>query len=153
MVQIVPYTAEYEAAFRDLNLAWIEKFFVVEASDRRTLYDPQQHIIDKGGFIFIALYEGKAVGACAGVKTDDPRFDYELSKMAVDPGAQGLGIGYQLAQAVLDKAKALGATNVYLESNSKLLPALKLYQKLGFVYLEDEVSHYDRADVFMLKSL
>ncbi|MEM9836554.1 MAG: GNAT family N-acetyltransferase [Bacteroidota bacterium] len=153
MVTIVAYTPEYAQAFRDLNLAWIKKYFVVEPIDLKSLDHPGK-IIANGGQIFIALLGGHAVGACALVPMPaEDEYDYELSKMAVDPSAQGHGIGYQLAMKILDQARQLGARTVYLESNAILKPALKLYEKVGFVYLDHRTSAYERADVFMVCEL
>ena len=70
--------------------------------------------------------------------------------MAVSPLAQGLGIGYQLGAAALAKARALGAGRVYLESNTKLGPALNLYYKLGFhKTVADTPSPYERCNIQM----
>ena len=57
---------------------------------------------------------------------------YELAKMGVSEAHQGKKIGRKLAEAILGKAKVLGAKKVYLESSQKLEAALALYEKLGF---------------------
>ncbi len=75
---------------------------------------------------------------------------FELAKMAVSPAAQGLGIGLRLGQVALAKAQALGARRVYLESNTKLIPALSLYHKLGFSKtVAVAPSPYERANIQM----
>ena len=56
--RIVDYSPEYRDAFRKLNLEWIERFFAVEESDRTMLGDPEGTIIDRGGFVFVALDGG-----------------------------------------------------------------------------------------------
>jgi hypothetical protein len=43
-----------ELAFRQLNEAWITRFFVLEAKDKATLGDPQKHILQPGGQILFA---------------------------------------------------------------------------------------------------
>lgn len=53
-VRIIPYEAAYRCAFRDLNLAWVAKYFTVEAKDREQLENPQERIIGKGGVILLA---------------------------------------------------------------------------------------------------
>ncbi len=150
-VQIVEYSPQYRQAFRDLNVEWISKYFVMEEADYRALDDPEGYILEKGGYIFIALYEGEPLGVCALAKmpADDPTYDYELAKMAVSPKAQGKHLGYLLGQAVLDKARSLGARAVFLESNTLLKPALSLYQKLGFVKVTGRPSPYERANIQM----
>ena len=74
---------------------------------------------------------------------------FEFTKMAVSASYRRKGIAEALSTAALQKAKELGASKVFLYSNTKLQPALKLYQKVGFmeVPIEDEV--YKRTDIKM----
>ena len=53
-LRIVPYEARHAAAFRELNLAWIEEHFAVEEPDRQQLLDPVATILAPGGAILIA---------------------------------------------------------------------------------------------------
>ena len=146
-VQIVDYTPSMQPAFRQLNEEWITKYFRMEESDYKALDHPQEHILDKGGHIFMALYKGEPVGACAIIPMDDGGF--ELAKMAVSPRAQGLGIGFLVGQACIDKAHQLGARRVYLESNTTLKPAINLYHKLGFRKVAGPPSPYERCNIQM----
>jgi GNAT superfamily N-acetyltransferase/DNA-binding MarR family transcriptional regulator len=149
-VRIVAYQPEYQQAFRNLNVAWISRYFKMEEADYRALDHPQSYILDKGGHILVALYQGEPVGVCALIKMDHPVFDYELAKMAVDPAAQGKNIGFLLGKAVLDKARELGAKKVFLESNTLLKPAINLYYKLGFEKITGYPSPYERSNIQML---
>ena len=146
-VQIVDYTPSMQPAFRSLNEEWITKYFRMEESDYKALDHPREYILDKGGHIFMALYKGEPVGACAIIPMDDGGF--ELAKMAVSPRAQGLGIGFLIGQACIDKARALGARRVYLESNTTLKPAINLYHKLGFRKVAGPPSPYERCNIQM----
>lgn len=148
-VQIVPYSDEYQRIFKALNIEWIQKYFKVEAEDLKSLDHPKSYILDKGGAILIALYAGEAVGVCALVSMDDPDYDYELAKMAVSPKAQGKGVGYLLGTAILAEAEKRGARSVYLESNTKLTPAIHLYKKLGFELVADRETPYERCNIQM----
>ncbi|MFC7666815.1 GNAT family N-acetyltransferase [Hymenobacter humi] len=91
------------------------------------------------------------VGTCALIKEHEGV--YELAKMAVSPRAQGLGIGWALGQAILGKARQLGARRVELLSNSRLTPALALYEKLGFQHVPVPPTPYERTDVKMVLDL
>jgi len=146
-IQIIDYTAKYQKDFRDINEEWISKHFVMEATDFKSLDHPQEYILDKGGHIFMALLDGEAVGACALIKMSDTK--YELAKMGVRPEARGNGIGWQLGVASLEKAKELGATSVYLESNTVLPPAIKLYRKMGFKEVFGQPTPYARCNIQM----
>ncbi len=135
-----------EAAFRDINLEWIERYFAVEQKDRDVLDDPHTYILDPGGAILIAEEEGAAIGVVSLVRMDDG--SVELAKMGVRPSAQGKGAGRMLVDAAIAKARAMGMSRVYIETNSVLGPALKLYHAAGFQPLrERQPSPYARADV------
>ncbi|KAA9333048.1 GNAT family N-acetyltransferase [Hymenobacter busanensis] len=150
-VDILPYEPAHQAAFRDLNHEWITRYFVLEDLDRRMLDDPQGYILDRGGYIFMARHNGQLVGTCALVYEHEGV--YELAKMAVTPAAQGLGIGYLLGQAVINKAREIGAREIELLSNRKLAPALALYRKLGFAEAPLLPSEYQRSDIRMVLAL
>ena len=147
-VRIEDYQPRYGEAFRRLNEEWIATYFELEDADRKSLEHPQEYIIDLGGFIFVATLKGEPVGVCALIKRDDLSA-YELAKMAVSSKAKGKGIGYLLGQAVVDKARTLGANRVYLESNTQLVPAIRLYKRLGFNKIEGLPSPYNRCDIQM----
>jgi GNAT superfamily N-acetyltransferase len=147
-VQVLDYTPEYQADFKRLNIEWIERYFRVEPADLKALDHPEDYILAPGGRILLARHQGQIVGACALLKMDDRTF--ELAKMAVSPSVQGLGIGFRLGQAAIAQARALGARRLYLESNTKLKPALHLYHKLGFQKtVAGQPSPYERCNIQM----
>jgi len=145
--EIVDYEPQYAHCFKALNVDWIEQNFELEETDLKALDNPQSYVIDPGGFIFIALLKGEPIGTCALLKAGTGR--YELAKMAVTEQAKGRGIGFLLGQACIDKARELNASSVFLESNTKLGPALNLYQKLGFQHVTGASSPYQRCNVQM----
>ena len=148
-VQIVEFEAKYQSAFKDLNEEWITKYFVMEEADYKALDDPNEYILDKGGKILVALYKHEPVGVCALIKMKDSNYDFELAKMAVSPKMQGKRIGWLLGQATIDKAKEIGASKLYLESNTVLKPAINLYEKLGFKEIIGYSSPYKRCNIQM----
>jgi GNAT superfamily N-acetyltransferase len=143
-----------EAAFRDLNEEWIQRYFRVEPKDRDAFANPQEKILKAGGRIFFATIEGQCVGCCALVRMSDTEF--EVAKMAVTSKVQGAGIGRKVLLATIDAARASGARRLYLETNHILKPAIRLYESVGFQHLPPEKiipSAYARADVYMEKIL
>lgn len=146
-VQIIDYTPEYHNDFRNLNHEWITRYFRLEESDNLALDHPDEKILKPGGHIFLATYKGEVVGTCAIIKMSDDR--YELAKMAVTEQAQGKNIGYLLGVACLEKARELGGKSVFLESNTKLKPAITLYHKLGFQKIIGPPSPYERSNIQM----
>ncbi len=146
-VTLLEYEAAYQPDFKRLNVEWIETYFRLEEKDLLTLDDPQSAILDPGGRILLARYGQEIVGVVALVKMDGETF--ELAKMAVSPKAQGKGVGEMLGRAAIQKARSLGAKKVYLESNTRLKPAINLYHKLGFRKVTGNPSPYERCNIQM----
>ncbi|WP_286971159.1 GNAT family N-acetyltransferase [Flavobacterium sp. UBA4854] len=152
-VEIVTYNPKYKKDFKDLNIEWISNYFVVEPNDVKALDHAEDYIINKGGEIFAAVLNEEVLGVCALIKSEGKDYDYELAKMAVSPIAQGKGVGLLLAESAIKWAKEKGASKIYLESNTKLKPAIKLYEKLGFKEVTGLSSAYDRVDIQMILML
>lgn len=104
-VEIIEYEDRYKQDFKYLNYEWIEKSFTVETTDAFILANPVKAIIDKGGYIYFARYENKIVGTFALLKVDE--YTFEIAKMAVAQKYQNRGIGKQLMESVMEKAKLL----------------------------------------------
>lgn len=149
-LQIVGFRPELREAFHRLNAAWLRKYFRMEPIDERVLSHPEEELLASGGAILFALLDGKAVGTCA-LKRESGQV-YELTKMAVDESRQGLGIGRALIDAAVSEFRKLGGTTLFLETNSKLVPAVRLYESVGFEHQPGRKpdSHYERSDVYMI---
>ena len=149
-IDIIDYDARYRQDFLDLNMAWIEEYFEVEEADRKVLRNPFEYVIEPGGLIVFARNRktGQIVGTCALINHGNGTG--ELTKMAVAKLERGRQTGRKLADGILERARNAGMTAVYLETNSRLIPALTLYRSLGFVQIEaDSNSQYVRADTRM----
>lgn len=51
-LEIIKYQPKFATDFYKLNAAWLEKYFYVEPYDQKVLSNPQEYVIDPGGFIF-----------------------------------------------------------------------------------------------------
>jgi DNA-binding MarR family transcriptional regulator/ribosomal protein S18 acetylase RimI-like enzyme len=148
-VEIFDYEAEFKSAFLELNTEWLQKYFYVEEIDQHILSDPEKHILDPGGVIFFARHMGEIVGTAALINQKNGV--YEISKMAVTAKCQGLGIGRRLLREAIMRYHELGGSHLYLESNSRLVPAIRLYESAGFAHEKrPEKSLYRRAEVYMV---
>ena len=138
-------------AFRTLNEQWIEKYFQLEEKDRQSLGDPEGQILAKGGHILVAERDGQLVGCCALMAM--PENDrLEVAKMTIAESERGQGVGRQLLEHVICFAKECYIRTLYLETNTKLESAVRLYEAVGFRHLPPEQakpSPYARANVFM----
>lgn len=148
-IRIVPYEAQHHALFRRLNEAWITRHWQLEAADLAVLDHPQEQILDRGGRIFVALYREEPVGVCALCRTEHAPYEYELAKLAVSPEVQGKGIGRLLCEAVIAEARKIGTDKLFLESNTRLEPAIRLYRQLSFRDLPNPHPAYARGDIQM----
>ena len=146
---IVAFEPRYKKAFYELNKAWIDRYFTMEPKDHETLGHPERTILEPGGHILVALTGGKPVGVCALLVSDRPGCRFELGKMGVAPNSQGRGIGRALCIAALETARRQGAQKVYLESNTLLEPAIRLYRSLGFREVDAGASPYKRSNIQM----
>ena len=147
-VQIVTYRPEFAKNFALLNYEWLEKYFTVEPLDEEYLSDPEGHIMRLGGEIFFALEGDRVIGTCAAIPRTDGTM--ELAKLAVTPDAQGRGLGRALSVAGIEVARSRRPKNLYLVSSSRLGPALRLYETLGFRHLPFPwPPPYTDADVYM----
>ena len=149
-VMIREFTQGDEADFRRLNEEWITRYFALEPKDEYALADPQRTILDGGGRIFLAVRQGETVGCCALLAMVPGEF--EVAKMAVTESCQRAGVGRRLLEEAIAAARTVGATRLYLETNRKLGPAIRLYESLGFRHLPPErvvPSPYARSDVSM----
>ncbi|HVF36272.1 MAG TPA: GNAT family N-acetyltransferase [Candidatus Saccharimonadia bacterium] len=146
----MPFEPALRAHFHRLNAAWLTKFFVLEPIDERVLSEPEREILGPGGAILFARSGGEIVGTCA-LKLDAPLV-YELTKMAVDERYQGRGIGRTLLAAAIAEFRARRGQTLFLETSSKLAPALRLYESMGFERQRAPKpdSHYARSDVYMI---
>lgn len=153
-VEIIEYQPIYQKAFYELNRKWIELYWELEPHDIEVLENPEKHILEKGGHIFVALYNGFPVGVCSLCPMpEESPYDFELAKLAVNNSIRRKGIGRRLCEAVIDKARDLGGKMLFLESNTRLKPAIALYRKLGFKELPEYHPAYARGDIQMELSL
>ncbi|MDZ4796408.1 MAG: GNAT family N-acetyltransferase [Bacteroidota bacterium] len=119
----------------------------MEPVDEWVVTNPDKAIIEPGGAILMALYNGVPAGT-AGLRKFDHGI-YEFTKMAVDPPFRRKGIAEAISYASFKKAKELGTAKMILYSNKLNAGAVKLYEKIGFRHVEVENGVYKRANVKM----
>lgn len=154
-IVITGFDPRWREDFARLNIEWLQRWFVVEPIDHEVLGNPEAHILADGGRVLFAIADGPngeqhAVGTAALKHAGNGV--YELTKMAVAPETRGRGIGRRLLQSALQAFHDMGGSELFLESSSRLGPALKLYESAGFVHraAPRPGSHYARADVYMV---
>jgi ribosomal protein S18 acetylase RimI-like enzyme len=143
---VVRYREEFQGAFDRLNREWIETYFALEPADREILGDPRRKILDRGGEVFFVLERGEVRGTCAVLRHSAD--ECEIAKMAVSPTARGRGYGDLLMEASLAFAREINSRRIVIVSNTVLNPAIRLYQKHGFVQVPlASDGRYRRANI------
>jgi ribosomal protein S18 acetylase RimI-like enzyme/DNA-binding transcriptional ArsR family regulator len=149
-VRVVPFEPALREHFYRLNADWLRKYFYLEEIDHAVLSEPEKEILEPGGAILFALVHDEVAGTCA-LKRESPGV-YELTKTAVDERYQGLGLGRRLMEAAIAEFRSRKGRTLFLESSTKLTPALRLYESMGFEHQPTPKpdSHYQRSDVYMI---
>lgn len=147
-LRIIPFQSHLAENFKNLNVAWLERYFYVEPKDELLLNNCEESIIRKGGLIFFAELDNKIVGCFSFIILEDRV--YELGKMAVDQHYQGLKIGQALLSYGIAYAKEHRWNKIVLYSSRKLNTALHIYEKYGFKEIEMKKEQpYTRGDIKM----
>ena len=145
---ILPFEDRFAGAFARLNYEWLEAFFRIVDYERQVFSQPRAFILDPGGHIFMALLDDEPVGTVALIKRSEGV--YELSKMGVTSKYQGFRIGQKLMYHAINFAGEQNYTRLYLDSNTVLEPAIRLYRKVGFREIPvPGDSPYERCNIRM----
>jgi ribosomal-protein-alanine N-acetyltransferase len=75
----------------------------------------------------------------------------EILTLAVAPSARGKGLGRVLLQAVITRARAMGAQTMFLEVGADNPAARALYAALGFTKVGDRKGYYQGRDALVLR--
>jgi putative acetyltransferase len=86
------------------------------------------------GALLLAKVDGAIAGCCALRPLDSS--DYvnaaEMKRLYVRPAFRGLGLGRQLAEAILDEARIAAYDSVLLDTLDHMEIARAMYEELGF---------------------
>ncbi|MBD1894867.1 GNAT family N-acetyltransferase [Trichocoleus sp. DQ-A3] len=98
--------------------------------------DVQSHYFDNKGTFLVLIDEERVVGSGAIRRLSDDIC--ELKRMWFLKDYRGRGLGTKMAQMLLDFARIIGYKKVRLDTidEQKQAQALKLYQRLGFYFIE-----------------
>jgi len=146
-IEIIAYDKKYHQDFKKMNLDYLDKYNLTESHDMIILDNPEEYVLGRGGFLWLAKTGEEIVGT-VGIMPEGHGI-FELIKMCVAESWRGRGISKLLLETCLQKVKALGGEKLILFSNHQLKTALKLYEKYGFKNVEVTDSPFATADVKM----
>lgn len=90
--------------------------------------------LEVGSFLVARDGGGRPVGCVALRRREDG--EYEIKRMYVRPEARGQGLGDRLLAEIEERARALGATRVKLETGTAQPEAIAVYERNGYVPIE-----------------
>lgn len=145
-MEIIEYQEKYKKDFVELNIAWIERYFIPEQADYDVL-DNVEELLEKGSMIYFAVEGDKVLATCMAMPLGGDV--WEICKLAATGQYTGKGAGSAVFKASMDYAVSKGAKKLTLISNRRLKPALHIYEKFGFHEVELNKAYwgFERADI------
>jgi N6-L-threonylcarbamoyladenine synthase len=95
---------------------------------------------------YLGLFDPELVGY-AGLSTVPAMFSSDIQTIAITESRRGQGLGRELMNLLLAKAKSLGSEQVLLEVRVDNLSAIALYKSLGFEVIDTRKRYYQPDDV------
>lgn len=145
-MEIIEYQEKYKDYFIQFNTDWIvDNFGSLEQED----IDTFEHIdesLRNGAMIYFALEDETVLATCMAKPLDDNGM-WELCKLGSNKQLPHRGAGSAVFEAAMNWAIHHGAKKLFILSNSKLKPALHIYEKYGFHEVRLVDYEYVRGDI------
>lgn len=124
-----------------------EDILVVQTIENQCFSDPWSEdnfrtSLDNEAALFLVMESEKQVVAYCGLY--QALDEGEIVRVATRPESRGRGYGHQLVEALISQARERQVTRFVLEVRKSNLPALKLYQGLGFLTVGQRKNFYER---------
>lgn len=127
-----------------LTLASYDAYGRIEGPYREHLADPRRRL-DRCTDLLVAEVAGEVVGTVTFVLPGDGEWegrrtaegDASFRMLAVDPSAEGLGVGRVLVTTCIDRARAHDARRIVITTMSWMDRAQRMYARLGFQRRQD----------------
>src|SRR6266480_1094313 len=95
--------------------------------------------VSSGALVWVAELDGTLAGTVTYVPGPGPYAEFSdpngagIRMLAVLPAFEGRGVGHALVRACIDRARADGRSQVYLDTTQWMERAQRLYERIGFV--------------------
>ncbi|WP_068876128.1 MULTISPECIES: GNAT family N-acetyltransferase [unclassified Phenylobacterium] len=105
------------------------------------------------GALLLARGAGDAPLGCVGLRPIAPAGCCEMKRLYVSPAGRGLGLGRALAQAAVGRARAIGYTELRLDTLPDMASAIGLYERMGFARIAPYYAPTPPGTIFMALTL
>ena len=95
---------------------------------------------------YLGVFDPDLIGY-AGLSTSPGAFSSDIQTIGIAPEHRGKGLGRELMQMLIAKAKELGSEQLMLEVRADNQAAISLYQSLGFEQIDLRKRYYQPAGV------
>lgn len=144
-MKIIEYKKKFKQDFIELNKAWIiDNFKFLEKEDIHTFNKIDDNIAS-GAMIYFAVKDNIVLATCMALPMENNT--WEICKLAANKNYKHKGAGSAVFEATMKYAVKNGAKRLFLISNSKLKPALHIYEKYGFKEIKLDNYEYLRGDI------
>lgn len=144
-MKIIPFEERYRKDFIDFNTDWIiSNFGFLEEHDKETFENIDEEM-DLGAMIFFAVENHTALATCMSRPMEGTT--WEICKLGSNKNVPHKGAGSAVFKKSIEWALDHGAERLFILSNSKLKPALHIYEKYGFKEIKLENYEYARGDI------
>jgi len=135
------FDKRYIRDFRELNEHWLNSCLEITPYDRKVLIDPEKEIVQKNGYIYIAVSGKEVIGTYALKQLD--KETCEILKFTVKEKYRRNKIGKRMVEHAIEKAKNKNYKSIWLITTLKLENAIRFYKNNGF---EISSSHPNLVD-------
>lgn len=156
-ITIRPIEARDNAAIAGIIMSVFGEYGLL-GQDGFSFSDPILHQLSevynqKGSAYWVVELDGIVSGGVGIAPMEDGYC--ELQKLYFLPSVRGMGIARRMVITALEFARQQGYDYCYLESTATLKESLKLYESVGFEYVEERVgaSGHHACEVLMVKTL
>ena len=144
-MELVQFEDKYRQAFIDFNTDWIVTYFgKLEPHDLET-FDKIDEELRNGAMIFFAVENDIPLACCMSMLMEGDT--WEICKLGSNKELPHKGAGSLVFRAAMEWAQKHDAKRLFILSNSRLKPALHIYEKHGFKEIKLDDYGYERGDI------
>ena len=144
-MKLVQFEEKFRQAFIDFNTDWIvTNFGKLEPHDLET-FEKIDEELRNGAMIFFVVENDIPLACCMSMPMEGDT--WEICKLGSNKDMPHKGAGSLVFKAAMEWAQEHGAKRLFILSNSRLKPALHIYEKHGFKEIKLDDYGYERGDI------